>query len=98
MFQYHCNFLKVDGLPISQSEQIQPIITIQSFKKDGDPLALTKTLQQLQPHAVVMYDADLSAVRQLEVSESHCTFMKEIEIRTDMINYFLGLSKFSTKR
>lgn len=59
-----------DSLPASQTDQLQPVITIQSFKKDGDPLALTKTLQQLQPHNVVMYDADLSAVRQLEVYQS----------------------------
>lgn len=59
-----------ESLPASQSEHLQPIITIQSFKKDGDPLALTKTLQQIKPHTVVMYDADLSAVRQLEVFQS----------------------------
>lgn len=60
----------VDNLPPSQSECMLPIITIQSFKKDGDPLALTRTLEQLQPHNVVMYDADLTAVRQLEVFQS----------------------------
>lgn len=60
----------LDEMMSSQSETLQPIITIQSFKKDGDPLALTKTLQQLKPHSVVMYDADLSAVRQLEVFQS----------------------------
>lgn len=57
----------MDSLPPSQSEYLSPIITIQSFKKDGDPLALTRTLEQIQPHTVVMYDADLAAVRQLEV-------------------------------
>ncbi|KAE8742861.1 hypothetical protein FOCC_FOCC011542 [Frankliniella occidentalis] len=60
----------LESLSQSQSDQLLPIITIQSFKKDGDPLALTKTLQQIQPHTVVMYDADLSAVRQLEVFQS----------------------------
>lgn len=86
----------MDGLPVSQSEQLQPVITLQSFKKDGDPLALTKTLQQIQPHAVVMYDADLSAVRQLEVSESCCVLNCYLvsQICANM-KPRLGLSKFN---
>jgi len=44
-----------------------PVITIQPFKKNGDPLALWKTLREIRPRFVVMYDADMGVVRQLEV-------------------------------
>jgi hypothetical protein len=44
-----------------------PVVVLQTFKKYGDPLALTRTLQALKPRFVVMYDADMTAVRRLEV-------------------------------
>ena len=44
------------------------MITIQQFKKDGDGLALPKTLREMKPYAIIMYDVDITAVRQIEVN------------------------------
>ncbi|KAL1130893.1 hypothetical protein AAG570_012134 [Ranatra chinensis] len=45
----------------------QPIIMIQQFKKDGDGLSLPKTLRELKPCAVIMYDVDISSIREIEI-------------------------------
>lgn len=44
-----------------------PIIIVQSLKKDGDPMALQRTLKESKPSDVILYVADIAAVRQLEV-------------------------------
>lgn len=44
-----------------------PVVILQTFKKYGDPLALPRTLQTIKPRFVIMYDADMAAVRRLEV-------------------------------
>nr|CAD7202391.1 unnamed protein product [Timema douglasi] len=44
-----------------------PMIVIHTFKKYGDPLALSRTLREVRPRFVLMYDADMAAVRRLEV-------------------------------
>nr|CAD7406806.1 unnamed protein product [Timema cristinae] len=43
-----------------------PMIVIHTFKKYGDPLALSRTLREVRPRFVLMYDADMAAVRRLE--------------------------------
>lgn len=41
-----------------------------SLKSTGDPNCLIRTLDALQPRYVIMYDLDISYIRQLEVSDS----------------------------
>lgn len=45
----------------------EPIIVIQQYKRDGDFLSFPRTLRELQPKYIVMYDANMTAVRQIEV-------------------------------
>lgn len=45
----------------------EPIVVLQQYKKDGDFLSLPRTLRELQPKYIVMYDANMTAVRQIEV-------------------------------
>ncbi|CAH1389674.1 unnamed protein product [Nezara viridula] len=47
-----------------------PVIVIQQFKKDGDGLSLPKILQRLNPSTIIMYDVDISAIRQIEIYQS----------------------------
>lgn len=53
-----------------------PIILIQSLKKNGDPMALQRSLIEHMPSNIIMYVADLSAIRQIEV----CIKLKKIII------------------
>lgn len=46
------------------------MIIIQTFKKENDILSLPKTLEIHKPHFIVMYDADMTAIRQIEVQAS----------------------------
>ncbi|XP_026538254.1 DNA repair endonuclease XPF [Notechis scutatus] len=45
----------------------EPLMVIHPLKGCGDPYALTSVLQEVEPRYVVLYDAELSFVRQLEV-------------------------------
>ncbi|XP_048188551.1 DNA repair endonuclease XPF [Perognathus longimembris pacificus] len=45
----------------------EPLAVLQPLLGSGDPYALTRTLQELEPRYVVLYDAELAFVRQLEV-------------------------------
>ena len=45
----------------------EPLLIIQSIKKGGDAMSLHRTLEEATPSYVIMYVADISAVRQLEV-------------------------------
>nr|XP_031840171.1 DNA repair endonuclease XPF isoform X1 [Nomia melanderi]XP_031840172.1 DNA repair endonuclease XPF isoform X1 [Nomia melanderi]XP_031840173.1 DNA repair endonuclease XPF isoform X1 [Nomia melanderi]XP_031840174.1 DNA repair endonuclease XPF isoform X1 [Nomia melanderi] len=47
-----------------------PIILIQSLKKAGDPMSLQRTLAEHMPRNIIMYVADISAVRQIEVYQN----------------------------
>ncbi|XP_073977243.1 DNA repair endonuclease XPF mei-9 isoform X2 [Rhodnius prolixus] len=47
-----------------------PVIFIQQFKKDGDGLFLPKSLKERKPTTIVMYDIDVSAIRQIEIYQS----------------------------
>lgn len=53
-----------------------PIILIQSLKKNDDPMALQRALIEHMPSNIIMYVADLSAIRQIEV----CIKLKKIII------------------
>ena len=44
-----------------------PVVLIQSLKKGGDPMALQRALTEHMPTNIIMYVADISAVRQIEV-------------------------------
>ncbi|XP_034943246.1 DNA repair endonuclease XPF isoform X2 [Chelonus insularis] len=48
-----------------------PIIVIQYVKKGGDPLALQRILYESTPGFVIMYGADISSIRQLEVYQNN---------------------------
>ncbi|XP_046672972.1 DNA repair endonuclease XPF isoform X1 [Homalodisca vitripennis] len=53
----------------------EPVVVLQQFKPDGEPLSLPSTLRSLKPKYIVMYDVDVTAIRQIEVyqsSESEC--------------------------
>lgn len=73
---FHINFLfsSQELTETSDEESQPPVIIIQPFKKNGDPLALSKTLKELSPKFVIMYDIDVTAVRRLEVSKSVLLF------------------------
>ncbi|XP_016980179.1 DNA repair endonuclease XPF [Drosophila rhopaloa] len=49
----------------------QPYICLQTFKTESEgSMALEHMLEQLQPHYVVMYNTNVTAIRQLEVFEA----------------------------
>ncbi|XP_076181212.1 DNA repair endonuclease XPF-like isoform X1 [Ptiloglossa arizonensis] len=48
-----------------------PIIVIQSLKRSGDPTSLQRALAEHMPTVIVMYVADISAVRQIEVYQNN---------------------------
>lgn len=60
----------------------EPIIVLQQYKKDGDFLSLPRTLRELQPKYIVMYDANMTAVRQIEVFQNS-------DAKSKLIVYFL---------
>ncbi|KAK9499241.1 hypothetical protein O3M35_002314 [Rhynocoris fuscipes] len=55
-----------------------PIIFIQQFKKDGDGLFLPKSLKERNPSTIIMYDIDVSAIRQIELYQS--TLDKQLKV------------------
>lgn len=50
---------------------VEPVIIIQTFKKENDVLSLPKTLEIHKPHFIIMYDADMTAIRQIEVFQNY---------------------------
>ncbi|XP_043264616.1 DNA repair endonuclease XPF [Colletes gigas] len=48
-----------------------PVIIIQSLKKYGDPMSLHRALAEHMPNNIVMYVADISAVRQIEIYQNN---------------------------
>ncbi|GLH07493.1 DNA repair endonuclease XPF [Gryllus bimaculatus] len=44
-----------------------PMLYIQPFKRNNDPTALIRSLEDLKPKYVILYDMDMTAVRRLEV-------------------------------
>lgn len=48
----------------------EPVTIIHPLHGGTDPNGLTKTLQEIQPRYVVLYDVDMQFVRELEVRTS----------------------------
>ncbi|XP_039287620.1 DNA repair endonuclease XPF [Nilaparvata lugens] len=44
----------------------EPVIVLQQFKQDGDTLSLPNSLKLLHPLYIVLYDVDVTAIRQIE--------------------------------
>jgi len=63
---------------------------LQQYKKDGDFLSLPRTLRELQPKYIVMYDANMTAVRQIEVIFN---LFNRVTISAIYKYYFIGISK-----
>lgn len=59
--------LQIAELDLTNVATNAPVILIQSLKKNGDPTALQRSLAEHMPSNVIMYLADISAVRQIEV-------------------------------
>ncbi|XP_050525134.1 DNA repair endonuclease XPF [Daktulosphaira vitifoliae] len=67
----HENFTFTECLQGSHNETTkEPIIILQQYKKDGDFLSLPRTLKELKPKFIVMYDVNMTAVRQIEVFQN----------------------------
>jgi hypothetical protein len=68
---FHVCYIQVESESADEEEPTDackpPVVILQTFKKYGDPLALPRTLQAIKPRFVIMYDADMVAVRRLEV-------------------------------
>lgn len=62
---------QVAGNDTSILETTEPVVLIQSLKRSGDPMALQRTLGEVVPSYVIMYGADVSAIRQLEVYQNN---------------------------
>ncbi|XP_063988411.1 DNA repair endonuclease XPF-like isoform X1 [Diachasmimorpha longicaudata] len=56
---------------IGNSPGNEPILLIQSVKRNGDPMTLERTLQKHTPSYVILYGADITAIRQLEVYQNN---------------------------
>ncbi|XP_045109312.1 DNA repair endonuclease XPF-like isoform X3 [Portunus trituberculatus] len=46
---------------------LSPLTLVQSVKTNNDPFKMTRLLEEVQPKYIIMYDSDLSFIRQLEV-------------------------------
>jgi hypothetical protein len=68
---FHVSYIQVETEVGDKEEPTHtfkpPVVILQTFKKYGDPLALPRTLQDIKPRFVIMYDADMAAVRRFEV-------------------------------
>ncbi|XP_025602155.2 DNA repair endonuclease XPF [Athalia rosae] len=62
---------QLNELDLTTISKVAPLVVIQSLKKDGDPTSLLQILTEMTPSYVIMYVADISAVRQLEVYQSY---------------------------
>ncbi|XP_058796659.1 DNA repair endonuclease XPF [Phymastichus coffea] len=64
------DFSGLADLDLTTITSKEPLIIIQAIKKGGDSLSLNKTLDEALPSYVILYAADISAVRQLEVYQN----------------------------
>ncbi|PBC30084.1 DNA repair endonuclease XPF [Apis cerana cerana] len=62
---------QIADLDLTNINENMPIILIQSLKKNGDPMALQRALIEHMPSNIIMYVADLSAIRQIEVYQNN---------------------------
>ncbi|CAB0034499.1 unnamed protein product [Trichogramma brassicae] len=61
---------KLEDLDLTTLSATQPLLVIESMKRNGDSMSLHKRLDEMSPNYVVLYAADISAVRQLEVYQN----------------------------
>ncbi|KAI4498440.1 hypothetical protein M0802_006375 [Mischocyttarus mexicanus] len=64
---------QMNELDLTAIATTAPILLIQSLKKDGDPMALQRTLKESKPSSIIMYVADISVIRQLEIYQNNNT-------------------------
>lgn len=67
------SFAEMENMDITQiiQNRTKPIVCIQTFKTAEDgPLALERTLNEINPRYVIMYHYNIMAIRQLEVFEA----------------------------
>lgn len=58
---------EVDEVRLSERRFLSPLTLVQSVKTNNDPFKMTRLLEEVQPKYIIMYDSDLSFIRQLEV-------------------------------
>nr|XP_045584995.1 DNA repair endonuclease XPF-like isoform X2 [Procambarus clarkii]XP_045585004.1 DNA repair endonuclease XPF-like isoform X2 [Procambarus clarkii] len=56
---------------ISRRFLSSPLIMVQSVRDTGDPFMMPRLLEEIQPKYVVIYDSDLTFIRQLEVWQAN---------------------------
>lgn len=56
---------------ISKRLLSSPLIMVQAVRDTSDPFMMTRLLEEIQPKYVVIYDSDLTFVRQLEVWQAN---------------------------
>lgn len=52
---------------LSRRHFLSPLTLVQSLKSTNDPFKITQLLEDVQPKYIIMYDSDLTFIRQLEV-------------------------------
>ncbi|KAK9309706.1 hypothetical protein QLX08_000705 [Tetragonisca angustula] len=62
---------QIADLDLTNINTNTPVVLIQSLKKGGDPMALQRALTEHMPTNIIMYVADISAVRQIEVYQNN---------------------------
>lgn len=76
----HCSQIAEMDLTTITTEA--PIVVVQSLKSGGDTTALQKILSEIMPNFVILYTADISTVRQLEIYQNR-------NVSLHLVVYFL---------
>ncbi|XP_063589883.1 DNA repair endonuclease XPF-like [Penaeus indicus] len=50
---------------------LSPLIMVQSLRDNSDPFMMTRLLEEVQPKYIIMYDSDLTFIRQVEVWQAN---------------------------
>ncbi|XP_047494472.1 DNA repair endonuclease XPF-like [Penaeus chinensis] len=50
---------------------LSPLIMVQSLRDNSDPFMMTRLLEEVQPKYIIMYDSDLTFIRQIEVWQAN---------------------------
>ncbi|XP_015186629.1 PREDICTED: DNA repair endonuclease XPF isoform X2 [Polistes dominula] len=61
---------QMNELDLTAIATTAPILIVQSLKKDGDPMAVQRTLKEAKPSNIIMYVADIAVIRQLEIYQN----------------------------
>lgn len=62
---------QMNELDLTAIATTAPVLIVQSLKKDGDPMALQRTLKESKPSNIIMYVADITVIRQLEIYQNN---------------------------